>query len=443
MAMTESDDDVSTADEALGEDDSALGVPRAEDQHRTPDEYEPDEVERSKHWVDGGMQLPEIEDFMFRLLVEDLPESICVFNPEGRIVWANRAWLALPGEEMGLTVEDIAGHRLEDLLVGPEHREPLRKRREAVQSLNPETSVVVQNFKVSEHRTQQIVYKGWFQGDDPILYVAVGRDHTAADRAETRLRESLRRLEESNRDLQDFAYVASHDLQEPLRKITAFTDRFRSTVGELDEKPADYLDRVQNASERMQRLIDDLLTFSRVSTRGEAFEPTDLGQIVAGVLGDLEVAIAESGATIDVGDLPTLDADPTQMRQLLQNLVGNAIKFRRPDAAPVVTIAATPLLDHITVEGDEPRDHWQISVSDNGIGFDEKYAHKIFTVFQRLHGRDHYEGSGVGLSVCRRIVERHGGQISARSSPGEGATFVVAIPVGLADAADGDLDGDR
>ncbi|MGI9602968.1 MAG: sensor histidine kinase [Acidimicrobiales bacterium] len=414
-----------------------LGVPVAEDYHSSPEDYDPDDLERSKGWVDGGMQLPEIEDFMFRILVDDLPESVCVFGPDGRIVWANRAWLALPGEDFGLTVEDIAGHRLEDLLFGPSHVEPLRERWRAVQSLTPEANLVVQNFPVSEDRTQQLLYKAWFQGDDPVLYVAVGRDHTAAHRAESRLRESMRRLEESNRDLQDFAYVASHDLQEPLRKIIAFSDRLRATVGELDDKPADYLDRVQNAAERMQRLIDDLLTFSRVSTQGEAFEPTSLDDVVAGVLGDLEVAITDCGATVDVGALPDLDADPTQMRQLMQNLIGNALKFRRPDVAPVVTVRAELLYNHVIVAGDDPRDHWRITVSDNGIGFDEKYAHKIFTVFQRLHGRNQYEGSGIGLSVCRRIVERHEGQLSAHSVADDGATFVITVPAGLATMDEG------
>ncbi|MDH4170578.1 MAG: ATP-binding protein [Acidimicrobiia bacterium] len=411
--------------------------PMAEDYETRPDDYDAEELEQSVAWVDGGMQLMEVQDFMFRILVDDLPDSVCVFQPDGRIVWANRAWLAIPGEDFGLRVEDVAGHRLEELLVAPQYAEPLAARWEAVQSLTPDRNLVMHTFPVSESRTQQIRYKGWFTGEgEPVLYVAVGRDHTAAQEAETRLRESLRRLAESNRDLQDFAYVASHDLQEPLRKIIAFTDRLRDTVGDLDEKPADYLDRVQNASQRMQTLIDDLLTFSRVTTRGEDFRRTDLNEVVSGVLGDLEVAVADTGAQVDVGPLPTLDADPTQMRQLFQNLIANALKFHRAGVAPVVSVRAERLNDHVLVVGDEPRSYWRVCVADNGIGFDDKYAQKIFTVFQRLHGRGRYEGSGIGLSVCRRIVERHEGQIEASGRPEEGAVFVFTLAERLAELND-------
>lgn len=406
-----------------------VGLPMAEYYETTAGDYDDTEVQRAKDWVRGGHQLPAVEDFMFRLLADDLPDSVCVFAPDGRIVWANRAWLAIPGTEFGLTVEDVVGLRLEDLLVQPRHVEPLRLRWEAVQSLTPHKNLVMQTFPVSDTRTQQLLYKAWF--DDagrPVMYVGVGRDHSAAHEIELRLQNSLRQLADSNRDLQDFAYVASHDLQEPLRKIIAFTDRLRATLGDLDEKPADYLDRLENAAERMQRLIDDLLTFSRVSTRAQEWEMVDLGDVVADVLGDLEVRIAETGAVVEYTQLPTLRADPTQMGQLFLNLIGNAIKFHRPGEAPRVTIAAASQVQQGGPDGGEAKRFWQISVRDEGIGFDQKYAQKIFTVFQRLHGRNEYLGSGIGLSVCRRIAERHGGSITAGGQEGVGATFSVMLP---------------
>lgn len=227
-------------------------------------------------------------------------------------------------------------------------------------------------------------------------------------------------LQRSNRELQDFAYVASHDLQEPLRKIQAFGDRLKAKcAAALTKDGADYLERMQNAASRMQTLINDLLAFSRITTKAQPFVAVDLAQIAREVLSDLEVRIEQTGGRIEVGELPTLEADPLQMRQLLQNLIGNALKFRREYAKPIVAINAH-------TNGD---DCCRLTVEDNGIGFDMKYLDRVFGMFQRLHGRDEYEGTGVGLAICRKIAERHGGSITAESSPGKGATFIVTLPV--------------
>lgn len=234
-----------------------------------------------------------------------------------------------------------------------------------------------------------------------------------------------RKLEASNRELEEFAYVASHDLQEPLRKIMAFGDRLRSKYTiVLDEGGRDYLTRMQNAAARMQSLISDLLNLSRISTRGQPFELVELQAIVTDVLRDLETTIEQQGGTVVVSTLPTLAADPVQMRQLFQNLIGNALKFHEPGTAPFVKI--TSRLEH----GESAAyPIYAIAVADHGIGFEEKYIDRIFQPFQRLHGAQRYEGTGMGLAICRRIVERHGGAINATSQPGLGATFTISLPV--------------
>jgi PAS domain S-box-containing protein len=246
-------------------------------------------------------------------------------------------------------------------------------------------------------------------------------DITQRKQDEEELRSATIRLEQSNRELQDFAFVASHDLQEPLRKIQAFGDRLKTKYGTtLDETALDYLQRMQGAAARMQTLINDLLTFSRVTSKSKPFESVDLEEITRAVLSDLEIRIEQTGATVDVAPLPVIDADPTQMRQLIQNLLSNALKFQKSDVKPHIKIAA----DRVN----SAADFCEITVTDNGIGFEEKYADRIFTLFQRLHGRSEYEGTGVGLAVCRRIVERHGGQIKAESVPQAGAKFIISIP---------------
>ncbi|WP_414548316.1 PAS domain-containing protein [Anabaena sp. CCY 0017] len=256
--------------------------------------------------------------------------------------------------------------------------------------------------------------------------IGIALDQSLILEKETRQRQELAR---SNEELQQFAFIASHDLQEPLRKILTFGERLKTTCeNDLSEPGRDYLERMQNAAMRMQTLIKDLLTLSRVTTRAQPFVEVNLTQIIQEVLSDLEITIQQSNGRVEVGDLPTIKADPLQMRQLLQNLIGNSLKFHRPQIPPVVKVYSQMLQsqsDQVSVVYDT----CQITVEDDGIGFDQKYVDRIFNVFQRLHGRQEYPGTGVGLAICRKIIERHHGIITVESKPGEGAKFMVTLPI--------------
>ena len=237
-------------------------------------------------------------------------------------------------------------------------------------------------------------------------------------------------LERSNRELQDFAAIASHDLQEPLRKIQAFGDRLAEHSADvLDEEARDSLQRMTSAAARMQTLINDLLEYSQLTMRPEPPRSVDLGLVVSEVLSDLDERIRESEGHVRVGELPTIQASPLQMRQLFQNLIANALKFHPPGVAPEVRIQAASRGGRRGSKRQRDRGPvWEIRIHDNGIGFEERQGEKIFAPFQRLNGRQAYEGTGMGLAICRRIVALRGGTITATSKPGSGATFVVTLP---------------
>jgi two-component system sensor kinase FixL len=245
--------------------------------------------------------------------------------------------------------------------------------------------------------------------------------------AEQQIHDYTIQLERSNAELERFASVASHDLQEPLRKIQAFGDRLRQKYEALlPEAGRDYINRMLEAAKRMQDLINDLLMFSRLTTKEQRFSPVNLQKILTGVLSDLEVRIEESEARVEFGELPRIEADPVHMRQLFQNLISNAIKFHRPDQPAVVKIAAEIL--PTTGKADKRPAMLRLTFSDNGIGIEPKYHDRIFGIFERLHSRGKYEGTGVGLAVCRKICDQHGGSIRVESGPDGGSTFIAELP---------------
>ncbi len=371
----------------------------------------------------------------FRLLVDTQVDMFCIHDPKGMIVYANLAYARF----FGSSVEDLLGTCIVDL--APEDgRDAARENLEnAVAAFNESATQTINEFPLinSDGKSCWIEFTNQPVLDtngDLSIVITAGRDVSARAEAEKQLREINQKLEESNRDLEDFAYVASHDLQEPLRKIIAFSNRLSDKASDqLDPKNLDYLERISGAAGRMQRLIEDLLEVSRVATTGQDLVPVDLSSVLSDVLSDLEIAIERAGATVHLPqELPKVSADEVQLRQLFQNLIGNALKFRHDNVAPVITIATSRVnRDDLpaSLRATPVGEYVKISIADNGIGFDEQHASTIFTIFQRLHGRSEYEGSGIGLSVCKKIVDRHNGDIMAFSGDGEGATFNVTLPL--------------
>jgi PAS domain S-box-containing protein len=261
--------------------------------------------------------------------------------------------------------------------------------------------------------------------------VGITRDITAVRNFEKERERSIRELNRSNKELEEFAYVASHDLQEPLRKISTFTERIRTKYADnLGAEGSMYLERILAGTENMRILIDNLLEFSRTTRSSRQFEHCDLNAIIQQVRTDLELKIEDTGTEIKIQTLPTVEAVPTEMSQLFNNLISNSIKFRRQDVKPVISILAEKVSKsekdklHLPLE----LNYFKIVLRDNGIGFEPEYEEKIFQIFQRLHGKTEYAGSGIGLAICKKIVDNHEGVIYAQGNLGKGSTFTVVLP---------------
>ncbi len=354
----------------------------------------------------------------FRSLFAEHPDAVYSMDLEGRFTSYNNSFHALSG----FSDRTILGTTF-DKRIMPAELAAVREQFHAAaagEARTFETNVLLpQGGTVALRVTNlPIVVDGKVTG-----VFGIAHDITERKRAENALQRAFEDLRIRNRELQDFAFVASHDLQEPLRKIRAFSDRLLSRhADQLDAQGQDYLQRSAQAAVRMQALIDDLLAYSRVNSGGRPFAPVDLGALAANVVDDLEARLESSRGRIEIGPLPVIDGDARQLQQLLQNLLANALKFRAAERDPLVRIEAEPVVL------DDERPGFEIRISDNGIGFDPKYTERIFAPFQRLHGRHEYEGTGIGLAIVRRIVERHRGSIAAHGRPGEGACFVLRLP---------------
>ncbi len=353
----------------------------------------------------------------FEAFMQNTPAVTFMKDEEGRYVWVNERFRQSFGEA---TTEWI-GHT--DAEIWPEIAPALRAVDvEVLQS--GQTREVLESTPHKGHDRQWLAFKFPVRaGDQSVLLGGVALDVTDRLQSESALQQSNEQLHRSNRELQEFAAVASHDLQEPLRKIQAFGDRLLQNHSEqLDETGRDHLRRMHAAAARMQALISDLLDFSRITTKAAPFIEVDLTQIAHEVLADLDDLVRRSEGRVEIGDLPILQADALQMRQLLQNLIGNALKFRRPDVPPLVRLYCAKQ------SAEEDSEKCRFVVEDNGIGMEEKYLDRIFDPFQRLHGRQVYEGTGIGLAICRKIVERHQGTVRVESEMDAGSRFIITLP---------------
>jgi signal transduction histidine kinase len=262
---------------------------------------------------------------------------------------------------------------------------------------------------------------------EPVEYNGILKDQTESYLCKKALEQKVKQLDKSNQNLQEFVYVASHDLQEPLRKISTFAGRLASRHAELlGDEGHMYLGRITKSTSNMQQLLHDLLNFSRLSSAERKFETTDLNQCLIDALNLLEVNIEETRATIAADHLPTVEAYPSQVTQLFTNLISNAIKFRKPGVRPFIRVNARRVTG--ASETLSSQTFAEINFHDNAIGFEEEYTDKIFQLFQRLNGRSEYSGSGIGLSICKKIADNHHGLIYARSKPGEGSVFTILLP---------------
>ena len=352
---------------------------------------------------------------LLQTIIDYIPVMICLFDPDGEVKVLNSHYRNLIGW-------------------GPEKNE----NSDMSETCRPDSDICAEVWSHMERRES-----GWRdfvvrtkQGKDLETswanvslsdgsLIAIGIDNTERKRAEERDRLYLEQVERSNKELQDFAFVASHDLQEPLRKIQSFGDLLVTEFKDsFSEEGRDFLVRMQDAAARMRVLIDSLLTYSRLTSKVRPFFQVELNEAADEALGNLAVLKEETNGSVEVGKLPTVEGDKVQMIQLFQNLIANALKFHKKGEPPKVRISAGP----IRGVGFDNVEAYEIRVEDDGIGFEEIYLSRIFAPFQRLHGKSEYEGVGIGLAICRKIVERHQGTITATSEPGKGAVFVVTLP---------------
>jgi PAS domain S-box-containing protein len=355
-----------------------------------------------------SQELTDTIKFTQRIMEYSL-DVICPIDEQGRFVQVSPA----SEKVWGYRPEELIGRRYMDM-VHPEDHEKTNQAAQAIVS-GEDMRDFENRYLRKDGSVVPIMWSAHWSPSEKIMF-CVARDVTERKQAEQRQQEILNELSRSNAELEQFAYIASHDLQEPLRAISGCVQVLQRRYSDkLDSRATELITHAVEGTVRMQTLIHDLLAFSRVGTRGKPFEPTDCNQIMSGVEHSLRASIEESRATITYEHLPTVMADSVQLSQVFQNLVGNAIKYRG-ERVPEV---------HVSAQRHD--DEWQFAVSDNGIGIEPRYFERVFEMFQRLHTRNEYSGTGIGLAIVKKIVERHGGRIWVESVPGQGSRFYFTL----------------
>lgn len=334
---------------------------------------------------------------------------------DGQVIERNQAW----EEVLGYSREELNALDLTEI-VHPDDKDSMIELRNKFRMDKKNLSVSLR-YVAKNGQVKTILWKTTVSAEHGLVYTT-GKDITEIQKAQIKLENLTKELQRSNADLEDFAFIASHDLQEPLRKIMAFGDRLLKKTSNLDAESVDYLQRMSSSANRLSNLIEGLLSYSRIKSKAKPFQFTDLSKILKESIGDLEIYTKEKNAKVIHSPIGFTWCDPSQIGMVFQNLIKNGLKFNQSES-PEVIIQCVP---HPT----EP--NWiQITFLDNGIGFDKKHGDKIFTLFQRLHSREDYEGNGIGLAVCKKIIELHGGRIYAESVPQKGSTFYVDLPGAL------------
>jgi PAS domain S-box-containing protein len=389
----------------------------------TQRKYAEEELVKSKNQLEQRtLELEESEERYHRMIEEVQDYAIILLDKDGKILNWNKG------------AEKIKGYRSEEI-IGQSFAlfYPTEDRVKGVPfSLLKEAALTGKatqdGWRLRKDRTRfwgSIVITALHNTKNELIgFSKVTRDLTERKIAEETLKAYTAKLERNNEELEQFAYVASHDLKEPLRKIITFGNLLETYAKDsLDEKSKDYVSRMQNSASRMMSLIEDLLNFSRVNRPTEGFEVVDLNQLLSRVLSDLEVLIHSRNVRLEIQKLPAIEGRKSQLGQLFQNLISNAIKFNDKEQ-PVISITCNTYTDQVTANK-----FAKIEIKDNGIGFENLYKQRIFEIFQRLHGKAEYPGTGIGLAICKKIVEAHGGTISAEGNLGDGATFTITFPL--------------
>jgi PAS domain S-box-containing protein len=380
---------------------------------------------------DRGHQLYTLKsaDQTYRVFIEKMTEGAVTLNPRGIILYCNSQFARM----VNLPLSNVIGLPFDEF-IAPDNKQQYETLFESCWNEDCKGEVML---LAGEHRTPVQLSLTTLELEEGVALSIILTDLTTQkatqkqlSRNNQQLAEINQALEASNHDLQQFASVASHDLQEPLRKIQIFSNLIKENGIELTPQTKKYLEKIIVSSSRMKTLIIDILNYSKLSSHEHAIECVDLNEVLKELLEDFELIIEEKGAVIEKGELPCIDVNKGQIRQVFQNIISNALKFSKHDQSPLIRISSRTIAEKSFASADDETGEFsEITITDNGIGFDEKYVANIFTLFERLNSKDRYEGTGIGLAIAKKIIDKHNGMITATSHEGDGTQFKIILPL--------------